>query len=98
MGIWDGLKRGVGSLAGSSDPRAYAAGGLKVSCAHCDSDRFREGRALLNTAGMTFMNLDWANKEATTLTCARCGFIQWFANRPEPIPAKPRAMEEWPDV
>ena len=92
------MRRGAKSLVGSQDPTAYTAGGVKLSCPHCGSDGFHEGRALLNTVGMTFMNLDWANKEATTLTCDRCGFIQWFARRPEPIPSKPRDLGDWSDV
>lgn len=90
MGIWDVLRR--------QPPAAHAAGGLRVCCPHCECGAFYKGRALLNTSGMTFLGLDWANKEATTLTCARCGLVQWFAKAPEPIPVKPRASEEWPDV
>jgi len=90
MGIWNILKR--------KTPAAYAAGGLKARCPHCEFDGFYKSRALLNTSGMTFLKLDWANKEATTLTCGRCGLVQWFAIPPEPIPDKPKDSEEWPDV
>ena len=41
--------------------------------------------ALLNTAGLTFMNLDWANRRAATLTCTACGHIEWFLSDPEEV-------------
>jgi hypothetical protein len=36
-----------------------------------------------NTAGLTFLNLDWANRSAATLTCTACGRIEWFLADPE---------------
>lgn len=81
------MKRGVESLAGSSDPRPYTAGGLKVNCPHCGSDGFREYRGPLKTA-----------LGSSHLICDRCGLVLWFAKLAEPIPAKPKDPEEWPDV
>jgi predicted nucleic-acid-binding Zn-ribbon protein len=51
---------------------------IQVICIHCKHDHFHRGSALLNTRGMTFFDLDWLNESATTLICARCGYIQWF--------------------
>lgn len=85
MSLWNGLKRGTKALIQGEEPVSFVAGGKKVRCPHCGSDRFHAGRALLNTAGMTLLNLDWANKEATILTCAPCGMIQWFRVAPEPL-------------
>jgi hypothetical protein len=42
-----------------------------------------EGRAQLNTAGLTFFNLDWANRSAATLTCTSCGRIEWYLTDPK---------------
>ena len=61
----------------------YSVAGKVVLCQHCAADRFVEGRALLNTAGMSFLNLDWANRSAATLTCTTCGHIEWFLADPE---------------
>jgi hypothetical protein len=83
MSLWNGLKRGTKALLRGEEPVPYAAGGRKVRCPHCDSDRFVARRVLLNTYGMTLLNLDWANKEATTLTCDHCKMIQWFRDAPE---------------
>ena len=34
--------------------------------------------AQLNTAGMTFLKLDWLNKTATIFVCEDCGRLEWF--------------------
>lgn len=77
------FRRATKAFVGEMGPGQYAAGGRKVVCPHCASETFAEGHAQLNTAGMTFFNLDWANKSATTLACMECGRILWFMKRPE---------------
>lgn len=52
--------------------------GIQITCLHCKYERFECSKALLNTRGMTFFDLDWLNAGATTLICKRCGFIHWF--------------------
>lgn len=32
----------------------------------------------MNTKGMTFFKLDWANKEAENYICDSCGYVYWF--------------------
>ena len=95
--IWNGLKRGTKAMLQGKTPASFAAGGKQVRCPHCGSDRFHDRRILLNTAGMTYIGLDWANKEATALTCGRCSMIQWFREPPERIDvstaAKPPEIE-----
>jgi len=78
MGLWEGIKRGADAMTRPAPPVPYIAEGLQVHCPNCQSIEFFEGKALLNTAGMTFFNLDWANREALTLMCGHCGLIQWF--------------------
>jgi len=46
---------------------------------------FDKSEAQLNTAGMTFLNLEWANRSATTLICTTCSRIEWFLNEPKQI-------------
>lgn len=67
----------------SPDGDSFAVAGKGVVCTHCAGNRFIEGRAQLNTAGMTFLNLDWANRSAATLTCTACGHIEWFLADPQ---------------
>lgn len=63
----------------SVDGRRYQSRvGRPITCLHCGHDRFVEKRALLNTRGLSFFDLDWLNRSATTLTCTACGYVHWF--------------------
>jgi hypothetical protein len=66
----------------ASECRRFEAGGTRILCAHCSSDLFEPRQVLLNTRGLTFMRLDWLNRSATALVCAKCGRIQFFAVPP----------------
>ena len=79
------LKRAAKAFSDSLGPGQYEAGGKQVTCPHCGLAEFAEGHPLLNTAGMTFAGLDWADKSATTLACTNCGRIQWFLKHPARI-------------
>jgi hypothetical protein len=79
------VKRGLEAMGEAPTGERYSVAGRSVSCGHCQHDHFVEGRAQLNTAGMTFLNLDWANRSAATLTCTACGRIEWFLADPEEI-------------
>jgi DNA-directed RNA polymerase subunit RPC12/RpoP len=80
----DALMAGVSSY---NEPRKYEVAKRPVRCPHCGESLFVDGRALLNTPGLTFMNLDWANRSATILVCSECGRIEWFAREPRERPA-----------
>lgn len=82
-GFMESFREGLSEPSG---PGAYAVAGKRVVCPHCAGDRFEEGDALLNTAGLTFFGLDWANREAHLLLCVRCSRIEWFGTEPERIP------------
>ncbi|MDQ0192832.1 putative nucleic-acid-binding Zn-ribbon protein [Paenibacillus wynnii] len=56
----------------------YQAYGINVTYTHCQYDKFEHGYAQLNTALLSFLNLDFANRSANILTCHRCGYVQWF--------------------
>jgi len=77
------LKRGLSAAASTMGPGLYRVEGQDVHCPHCGGQEFAEGSAQLNTAGMTFLDLDWANKSAHTLMCTNCSRIEWFGQRPE---------------
>lgn len=66
-------------------PHSVVITGNSVRCQHCAYDQFLERKALLNTAGLTFFNLEWANQSARLLVCARCGFLHWFVPSPRPL-------------
>ena len=79
------LKRGVQAATDSFGPSQFSLKGKTVSCPHCEHQEFEQGSAQLNTAGMTLLNVDWANKSATILICTNCGQVQWFIQAPERI-------------
>ena len=79
------VKRGFEAMGDAPKGERYTVVGKTVVCAHCSHDRFVEGRAQLNTAGLTFFNLDWANRAAAILTCTSCGRIEWFLADPEEV-------------
>ena len=53
--------------------------GKELSCVVCGGNRFYKREILMNTPGMTFFKLDWANATATCRICGDCGYIHWFA-------------------
>ncbi len=79
------VQRGMHAMGEAPAGERHSVAGKAVRCTHCTGDRFVEGRAQLNTAGMSFMNLDWANRSAATLTCTTCGRIEWFLADPEEV-------------
>lgn len=56
----------------------YNVAGRQVACSHCGGTEFDRSEAQLNTAGMTFLGFDWANRSATVLICRSCGHLEWF--------------------
>jgi predicted nucleic-acid-binding Zn-ribbon protein len=52
--------------------------GKELTCLVCGANHFFSREALLNTPGMTFLKLDWANATASCLVCEVCGYIHWF--------------------
>ena len=55
--------------------------GKELACLVCGHDEFFERQAQLNTAGMTFLHLDWLNASGVCQVCARCAFIHWFLGK-----------------
>lgn len=62
-------------------PDKFTIKGREIVCTQCKNDQFVKSYAQLNTAGMTLLGLDFANKSAVTLTCTECGQILWFMEK-----------------
>lgn len=60
------------------DPLSIEIRGKPLKCLVCGHDEFHTRDAQLNTAGMSFLNLDWINPTGRCYICARCGYIHWF--------------------
>ncbi|WP_031528145.1 hypothetical protein [Dyadobacter crusticola] len=52
--------------------------GTSLVCPVCFNKTFWKRNAQLNTPGLTFLGLDWANRSATCYVCADCTHISWF--------------------
>ncbi len=52
--------------------------GNKLTCPVCKHDKFWHRKTQMNTSGLTFLGLDWANKSATNYICDNCGHVMWF--------------------
>lgn len=64
----------------------YEANGTPVTCVHCQHHQFDKSKALVNSRGMTFFDLDWLDESATVLICRQCGYIHWFAKEVTAVP------------
>jgi len=65
----------------SKEPRSVEVAGRTLACLVCGEGRFTERKALLNTAILSFFDLDWANRSARCYVCERCGHVHWFLPR-----------------
>jgi hypothetical protein len=49
-------------------------------CYVCQGRLFFDREVKLNTSGMEFLGMEWANESAIGLICARCGYLHTFVN------------------
>jgi hypothetical protein len=45
----------------------------------CRGQVFTDREIKLNTSGMEFLGMEWANRSGTALICDRCSFVHTFA-------------------
>ncbi len=60
------------------EPQTVEIKGNVLKCHVCGNGYFWNRKAQLNTAAMSFLNLDWANKSAICFICSECTYIHWF--------------------
>ncbi len=77
MGLFSNTREAFSKGLAGED--SYERAGKPVACSHCGGTGFEKSSALLNSRGLTFLDLDWANAEADLFICKRCGHIEWFA-------------------
>ncbi|MBX2992072.1 MAG: hypothetical protein KF749_13020 [Bacteroidetes bacterium] len=86
MGLF-GKKKVFDSTEEIKGWHVYRIRGKSIACPHCGNVQFEQRTILLNTPGMTFFGLEWANKSAAALICSSCSQIQWFLESPEVVAA-----------
>lgn len=65
-------------MFGKPDVKSYEVLGKVLHCQICGHDEFARREAQLNTAGLSFLNMDWLNTSAVCFVCDKCGYIHWF--------------------
>lgn len=50
-----------------------------MRCLVCRGQLFADREIKLNTTGMEFLGMEWANRSGTALICDACGFVHTFA-------------------
>lgn len=73
------VSKGIKGATQALQSDEYEINGSKIQCVYCGNHHFEFGEAQLNTAGLTFLNLEWANESASILACKNCSHIMWFA-------------------
>ena len=63
---------------GKYDAEKVVIAGRELVCPVCGNSFFYERSTQLNTAGMTLLGLDWANRDALNFYCSNCGYMFWF--------------------
>ena len=67
----------------SERPEVVLPSGQVLACVVCGAREFDRREIKLNTSGMSFMGLDWANKSADGAICRACGHVHSFVSRLE---------------
>ncbi len=62
-------------------PVRAAIGDFWITCQVCRGDLFRERGVMLNSVGLEFMRMAWADETARGLICWQCGYVHLFANK-----------------
>jgi ssDNA-binding Zn-finger/Zn-ribbon topoisomerase 1 len=55
---------------------------LGYKCHHCGHGRFLVKEGMINTARMSFWNLDFLDPVASVHICTKCGYLHWFMSPP----------------
>jgi hypothetical protein len=69
-------------ILGKVKPRLATVARRPFECHVCQGRTFHDREVKLNTTGMEFLNLAWANASAIGLICLTCGYVHLFMEGP----------------
>ena len=69
---------GLGTPAQPREGEVRLRTGAALACVVCGGRDFAYREIKLNTTGMTFMDLDWANRSRAGAICRACGYVHTF--------------------
>ena len=72
-----GVKAAAKGLV-TPEPLVFRSADKVITCTHCGGLRFLKRPTSLNTAGSSLANVEWLDKRACALVCARCTRIEWY--------------------
>lgn len=61
-----------------TDATPVEINGRRLKCLQCSAESFHRRRSHVETAMVTTMNPEWADRQVQCLVCDDCGFIHWF--------------------
>ena len=61
----------------------YKVAGEILRCTHCAFEGFKYSNVQLNTAFLSFLDLEWLNESARVFNCQKCGKLEWFSSNAE---------------
>lgn len=61
-----------------TDPSKHVVVGNEMNCEICGHNLFFKRKGQINTAGLSFFELDWLNATANCVVCAQRGYVHWF--------------------
>ena len=53
---------------------------VPLRCLVCRGQQFSDREIKLNTSGMEFLGMEWANRSGTAIICDQCSFVHTFAD------------------
>jgi hypothetical protein len=68
----------MGLFSNNRGPNLATVAGRSFTCRFCDGAQFYDREVKMNTSGMEFFDLGWANQSALGLICAQCGLVHEF--------------------
>ena len=64
------------------EPLEFDVGERQATCQFCGDQKFWIKKGQLNTAVMSFFDVEWLDPQATCLICDSCGYVHWFLEVP----------------
>jgi hypothetical protein len=69
---------GLGTPARALEGEVRLRSGAALACLVCGGGDFTRREIKLNTTGMAFLDLDWANRSGEGAICRACGYVHTF--------------------
>jgi ribosomal protein L37E len=62
-------------------PKRYEIANKQLICMFCGNDTFHTRTEQLQSPGLTFLDIEWADSTATCFICISCGYLHSFMRK-----------------